>query len=56
MNGIPGDIQGSVTEEYQVPALKQNEIRALLSLLEKHRSLGRLATNPRNRDFTNLRR
>lgn len=45
-NLVSPDLQAAITEEYEVPALKHNEIRALLALLEKHRSLGRLATKP----------
>jgi SIR2-like domain len=42
-NSVPWDIQSSVTAEYEVPALKHGEVVSLLSLLEKHNALGRLA-------------
>jgi Tfp pilus assembly protein PilF len=50
-NLIAGEIQSSVTTEYQVPALKHSEILDLLDLLEKHRSLGHLATKSKEERF-----
>ncbi|MEJ0091332.1 MAG: SIR2 family protein [Limisphaerales bacterium] len=41
-NVVSGDIQSAVTEGYDVPALRTEEITGLLDLLEKHKALGRL--------------
>ena len=45
-NSVAWDVQSCVTAEYEVPGLRHGEITSLLSLLEKHNALGRLADKP----------
>ena len=49
-NSVYGDVQGAITDEYELPPLRHIEVIKLLELLDKHNALGRLEEkNPEER-------